>query len=139
MEQPSKKPTPDKPATPPKADDAVIERIVQSAHESLPKQPAQPPQALMREPLSPAEAALRNQFACVALAEIVKIQILERKAGQEDVAASWAFRYADRMLEQSRKAPKAQPIYTKGKPSPMQEIIPPQNFVEHPEPIAEVS
>lgn len=68
-----------------------------------------------------ADIALRNHFASIALAEIVKWQVAERKAGQEDVAASWAFRYADRMVDQSKKHSKGRPQNIKGVPGVTEE------------------
>ncbi len=54
---------------------------------------------------SQSDIDFRNQVALAAFREIISWQVAERKAGQEDVAASWAFRYADRFLDQSKKKP----------------------------------
>lgn len=45
---------------------------------------------------------LRNHFAGIALREIVRNQMINNRFGQEDVAASYAYRYADKMLDASK-------------------------------------
>lgn len=93
----------------------------------MPEKPVPTPK--QPEPLSQADDDFRKQCAVAALAEIVKWQVAERKGGQEDVAASWAFRYADRMLTQSKRPVRNMTVHIRGVPG----VTVPED-----EPIAEV-
>lgn len=71
---------------------------------------------------APVDHQLRNHFAGIALAAIIKNQMDNNRIGQEDVAASYAYRYADRMLEASkvisRKAVVSRGVATQPEPEP---------------------
>ena len=54
---------------------------------------------------SPADNRRRFEVAASVLPQIVQWQLSGNRAGQEDLAASMAFRFADRLIAQAEKAP----------------------------------
>lgn len=88
--------------------------------EKAPTKPAAPAAVLT---LPKADADLRNHFAGIVLREIVAWQLSNKRASEEDVAASWSFRYADRMLAQSKKLPRDPALRVKGVPGITEEPI----------------
>ncbi len=85
------------------------------------------------------DAPLRIEFAKIAFREIVSWQVAERKAGQEDLAADWAFRYADRMVEKSKKKPSLPSYNARGVPGISQESPSVPDLTADLPPLVEVS
>lgn len=76
---------------------------------------------------------LRQHYAGIALREIVRWQVENKLGGQESLAASWSFRYADRMVEEARKDPRSGATLVRGRQEPVfEEIAPPPGLPASP-------
>ncbi len=86
------------------------------------------PQKPQAQP-KPDERELRNEFAREALREIVAYQLANGKFGEQSLAATLAFRWADCMVAQSKQPPARMTVMVKGSPVVYETPLPQDEIV----------
>jgi hypothetical protein len=99
------------------------------------KQPTKPQDPKQQEEPPQGDTDLRNQIAGIALREIIGWLLSSGRASEESLAASWAFRYADRFVEASKIPPRQAPTMVRGRQDAVFQDGPGPEFPIAPEPV----
>lgn len=85
------------------------------------------------------DAHHRNHLASIAMREIIAWQLANGRGGEESLAASWAYRYADRMLEESALPPRKAVKMVRGRQQPVFMEEPPAETALPTEPVGPIA